>query len=192
VFLQECRPGADHTRRINRTKAVALLAHSDDYRHAIVDARSGIGFASMAARIDGPIAFSALGVWARAPNYAADVIETLEVHDRVLSWESTIVVGDFNSGPRLTAPKVTTSHRRLLEAFHARALTSAYHAFHDVEHGNEDDPTYFHLGKRSAPWHIDFCFIPDRWIARLKTVSIVGSASWKPSSDHRALLVDLV
>jgi endonuclease/exonuclease/phosphatase family metal-dependent hydrolase len=146
----------------------------------------------MAARVDGPISFFALGIWAQAPNYSSDVIETLKVHDRVLSWESTIVVGDFNSGPRLTKPKVTTRHRRLLDAFHARGLTSAYHEFHRIDHGEEDDPTYFHLGKRSSPWHIDFCFIPRDWTPRIRNVTILGSASWRPSSDHRALLVDLV
>lgn len=145
----------------------------------------------MAARIDGPLRFTTLGIWAQGPNYATDVIQTLTAHDAAMSWESTIVVGDLNSGPRLTAPKVTKSHQRLIDAFNARKLRSAYHEFHNIEHGQEDDPTYFHLGKRSAPWHIDFCFIPTSWVTRLTNVAIVGSSSWKPSSDHRALLVDM-
>jgi endonuclease/exonuclease/phosphatase family metal-dependent hydrolase len=191
VFLQECRPGADHSRRINGQKAIALLAHSDAYSHTIVKNPSSSGLASMAAIIDGPISFAVLGIWAQAPNYSADVIQTLKAHDRSLSWKSTIVLGDFNSGPRLTSPKVTTSHRRLIDAFESRGLKSAYHEFHGVDHGKEDDPTYFHAWKRSAPWHIDFCFIPDSWSKRLKNVTILGSASWKPASDHRALLIDL-
>lgn len=191
VFLQECLPGCDHSRQVNGKKAVALLAHSDAYRHAVVEAQSRGGLASMAAHVDGPISFTALGVWAQAPHYAADVIQTLKAHDHALPWDSTIVMGDFNSGPRLTSPRVTKSHQGLLDAFHARGMKSAYHEFHDIDHGEEDDPTYFHLGKRSAPWHIDFCFIPDRWVSRLRNVTVVGSASWKPASDHRALLVDL-
>jgi endonuclease/exonuclease/phosphatase family metal-dependent hydrolase len=191
VFLQECQPGADHCRRINRRKAIALLAHSPAYAHTTIARQSGTGLASMAVRIEGPLSFTALGVWAQAPHYAMDVIQTLQGYDRVLPWDSTIVFGDFNSGPRLTSPKVTRRHQRLIDAFEARGLKSAYHEFHNVAHGQEDDPTYFHLGKRSSPWHIDFCFIPARWTSRLRNVTLVASASWKPASDHRALVVDL-
>ena len=189
LFLQECGADANCCRQVRGRKNIALMAPTGTLSTIAVPPTAGRG--SIAARIapSGSRPFVALGIWAQSPNYSADVIHTLDSYR--LPWKSTIVLGDFNSGTRLPSGKVSTSHAAMLAAFERKGLISAYHAFHDVDHGEEDDPTYFHLGKRASPWHIDFCFVPREWRERIRNVTVLSVSSWKPSSDHRPLLVDL-
>jgi endonuclease/exonuclease/phosphatase family metal-dependent hydrolase len=108
-----------------------------------------------------------------------------DIHQR---WS----IGDLNSGPKLNgAPEVGDSHARLLSAFAAHDMVSAYHAFHKVEHANERHHTYRHKPTGAEPWHIDFCFIPASWRERLVKVEVLDGAQWTAESDHHPLLVEL-
>jgi endonuclease/exonuclease/phosphatase family metal-dependent hydrolase len=69
-------------------------------------------------------------------------------------------------------------------------LVSAYHAHHQVAAGAEPHPTHFWRWQQSAPWHIDFCFIPERWVAKVREVPVDGFEEWG-DSDHRPVGVDL-
>jgi endonuclease/exonuclease/phosphatase family metal-dependent hydrolase len=70
-------------------------------------------------------------------------------------------------------------------------MVSAYHAFHDVEHGQERHHTYRHKPQASEPWHIDFCFIPKAWAASIANVELLDGDDWRAESDHHPLKVDL-
>jgi endonuclease/exonuclease/phosphatase family metal-dependent hydrolase len=101
-------------------------------------------------------------------------------------------MGDLNSGPMLNgAPEVSKSHARLLAAFEALDMVSAYHAFHKIDHGRERHHTYRHRPPDVGPWHIDFCFVPRAWAANLTHVEVLDGDVWHAESDHNPLLVDL-
>jgi endonuclease/exonuclease/phosphatase family metal-dependent hydrolase len=133
-----------------------------------------------------------LGLWARGPNYATDVMRTLRSHADLLLAGSSVVLGDFNSGSRLgLAASVTRRHVDVLNLCQSFGLVSAYHAFHGVTPGCERHATYFHQAKRTPPWHIDLCFIPVSWSPHLTRVAVIDGRRWSQRSDHRPLLVEV-
>jgi endonuclease/exonuclease/phosphatase (EEP) superfamily protein YafD len=199
VFLQECDPAATLPldgqiccRRINRKKGIALIVSSSDYQCVELEARRTRGRATIAAAVAGSTSFVALGIWARATDYVGDVLGALAAHARRLRSGPAVVMGDFNSGTRLTDERtLNRGHRKIIAACTELGLVSAYHAFHGLEHGQETHPTYFHQFKAAQPWHIDFCFVPASWASRLLNVQVIDGDEWTTRSDHRPLLVEL-
>jgi len=198
VFLQECDPASDGhaagvvcSRSIKTRKGIALCAaHSCRCRARTLLA--GSGRAAIAVTVSQPIRFTAIGVWAQATHYADDVMRTLRAHASVVRGAPAVVFGDFNSGTSLTRSATSSRHhQRLVEAFAALGLVSAYHAFHRVDHGGEHDATYFHQFNAAKPWHIDFCFVPQSWVSRIVNVAVIDGAEWRRRSDHLPLLVDV-
>ena len=50
--------------------------------------------------------------------------------------------------------------------------------------------SYYHHWNESAPFHLDYCFVPEEWVDRLTRVEVGSFAAW-PQSDHRPLTVDI-
>jgi hypothetical protein len=199
VFLQECRPFDEAplmsrfvTRRTNARKCIALGSLSAAYPIEKLRLRANCGRAVVGATVAGPVSFTALGIWSQGPSYAADVMKTLHAYRKLLRSGPAVVMGDLNSGTNLAAKKsASAAHLRIVNALADFGLVSAYHAFHDVEHGQEIHPTYLHQRKPSQPWHIDFCFVPARWAENLVSVEILDGKQWAARSDHLPLKVEI-
>jgi exodeoxyribonuclease III len=195
VFLQECRPddasiASFVTQRVNTRKGIALGSLNKDYRLARLRLRPNRGRAVVAATVTGPVSFTALGIWSQGPRYVDDVMRTLKAYDRVLRSGPAVVMGDLNSGTNLAGRRsINKGHARLLGALSDHGLVSAYHAFHQVEHGREHHPTYHHQRNPNKPWHIDYCFVPSNW--DLVDVEVVDGKEWTARSDHLPLKVDV-
>ncbi len=199
VFLQECRPAAPLaatspfvTRRVNGQKAIALGSLDSTYSLARLRRRANAGRAVVAASVTGPVSFNVLGIWSQGPRYVDDVMRTLDAYGRLLRSGPTVVMGDLNSGTNLAGEKsINKRHARIVAALADLGLVSAYHAFHEVEHGAEAHPTYLHQRKASRPWHIDFCFVPVDWIGSVIHVEVLDGQAWTTTSDHLPLMVDV-
>ena len=199
VFLQECRPcdALDSvapfvTRRINVRKGIALGSLDSRYSLARLRRRANGGKAVLAATVTGPVSFAVLGIWSQGPRYVDDVMRTLDAYSRVLRSGPAVVMGDLNSGTNLAGKKsINKRHSRIVAAFADHGLVSAYHAFHQVEHGEETHPTYLHQRNASKPWHIDFCFVPVDWVVNLVHVELLNGNAWTTTSDHLPLMVDV-
>jgi exodeoxyribonuclease III len=198
VFLQECQaaesmPAAGQMcRRIGKRKGIALIVSSRECDCVELEPRPASGRAMIGATVGSPVRFTAFGIWAQGTDYVGDVLRTLEAYGDLLRSGPAVVMGDFNSGSTLDEVRSPSKrHQRLVDTLGDFGLTSAYHAFHGVEHGREKHATYFHQFKRARPWHIDFCFVPRAWIPRLANVRVIDRAAWTAQSDHRPLLVEL-
>ena len=198
VFIQEYAPtdaieaGQIVTRRVSPRKAIALASRGDRFRLEKLRPRPRSGRATLAAAVTGPVSFTALGIWSRGPNYADDVMRTLDAYTNVLRSGPAVVMGDLNSGADLNLkPSPSKGHARILGALADLGLVSAYHAFHEVTHGHESHATYRHLFKASRPWHIDFCFVPRSWLEHLARVDVIDGEDWAVRSDHLPLMVEL-
>jgi exodeoxyribonuclease-3 len=77
----------------------------------------------------------------------------------------------------------------------AFGLRSAYHQRRCVDQGSEPEPTiYWRNRKIHGPrYHIDYCFIPDRWINADLSVDVGRFQDWVGVglSDHVPLTVDV-
>jgi len=198
VFLQECDPAERMPaagrlcRRIGARKGIALVVSSHDCECVELEPRPAGGRAVIGATVGRPVTFTALGIWGQGADYVGDVLRTLDAYGDLLRSGPAVVMGDLNSGNTLGDVRSPSKrHQRLVDAFGDVGLTSAYHAYHGIEHGHERHATYFHQFKRSRPWHIDFCFVPRTWAPRLANVKVLDRAAWTAQSDHRPLLVDI-
>jgi hypothetical protein len=198
VFLQECRPIVEVasrmrcvTRRLNVSKAIALGSLDNTYDVRSLRARRNRGQAVVAAAVNGNASFTAIGIWSRGPRYADDVMRTLEAYERLLRSGPAVVMGDLNSGTNLARDVTSPSkgHAGIVAALNDLGLVSAYHAFHQVEHGCERHATYRHQRNPSKPWHIDFCFVPRTW--KVLDVEVLDGQVWAGRSDHLPLKVDV-
>ena len=87
-------------------------------------------------------------------------MRTLEAYDRVLRSGHAVVMGDLNSGTNLnTKQSPSKGHSRILDALADLGLVSAYHAFHNIEHGHETHPTYRHQHKPPSHGTRSLCFV---------------------------------
>lgn len=130
-----------------------------------------------------------VAVWAMPePNYVAAIQAGLDAYGDFIRSGSTIIAGDFNSGPTLKASGAAEAHaelcRRLGQDF---GLASSFHAatggVQAVEAG-----TYFHKRDKSRPYHIDYCFVPREWASRL--LVRLGGVDEYTESDHRPIFVE--
>ena len=104
----------------------------------------------------------------------------------------TVLIGDLNSNAIWDAThREGLSHSAFVELAAQSGLVSTYHSFHGEAHGKELQPTFYFRWKQPHPYHIDYCFIPKAWTARVREVTIGSFEDWKDHSDHRPLLVDI-
>jgi hypothetical protein len=87
------------------------------------------------------------------------------------------------------------NHAAAVADLHRLGLVSAYHVARGVAQGAEPEPTlYWRDRRRDGPvYHIDYCFVPRRWTARLAQVVVGGFDAWVGSglSDHVPLIVEV-
>lgn len=182
AFVQECRPapGSDDlpvfgqvfAEPVDRSKSVALAGFGERYRLTRVPKPLNAGRAVIAATVEGPLSFNLLGIWAIGPRYTADVCASLAAYDNFLHAAPTLIIGDLNCGPSLSAGDGTTTrgHAAFVKRIETLGFVSAYHAFHRVPNGAETHASYRHRFAEHDLWHIDFCFLPASWVPRLERV----------------------
>lgn len=144
-------------------------------------------------RVGGPFAFTALLVWTRKEHeYLLGLDASLTAYSRLLTNGPAVVLGDFNSNVAWDNPRLATDFSRLSRRLNDEfGLHSAYHTWFNEAYGSETRATHYFWRKKSRPFHIDFCFIPEGWLSKIRNVSVPDEEPWSDLSDHRPLLVDL-
>jgi endonuclease/exonuclease/phosphatase family metal-dependent hydrolase len=140
--------------------------------------------------VHGPTPFLLVAVWTqKTPTYEAVALGAVAACTAGAAGVPLIVAGDFNISPAVIGQERTATDffKRMRDEF---GLVSAYHSYFAVEPGHETHPTYFHQRKESAPFHLDYVFLPDSWVHRITGVRVGSYSEWR-MSDHRPLIVDL-
>ena len=149
------------------------------------------------ADIAGPLPFSLIAVWAmnhRASNIKAFPQSNPQPAAALNTYwtESsgpTILAGDFNHNVSWDAGMpYAKQHARTLDAAKRAGLVSAYHHHFREAQGAESTPTLYWRGAGQKTFHIDYAFIPDEWLPRLRDVSVGSKQEWIDSrpSDRRS------
>jgi hypothetical protein len=141
----------------------------------------------------GGLRFNVAGVWPWATKSAKtsyrQAHDGLTLHDGWIRDTPTVILGDFNANASFKG----RNWSQLLELTHGLGLVSAYHShFQGEPFGKEKRPTHFHRGKESAPFHLDYIFLPQDWARRITNVTVGTYSDWHKVSDHVPLVVDLV
>jgi len=116
------------------------------------------------------------------------VHEGIAEHRDWIRERPTVLLGDLNDN----ASYQGTRWIDLMALLQPLGLFSSYHDFYSEEPGLETRPTHFYRGVDAAGFHLDYCFLPEEWRARVLDVRVgVFSPAWKRVSDHVPLTVDL-
>jgi exonuclease III len=149
----------------------------------------------IAVEVTGPNSFLLVTVWAqkdRSHPYVEGVIRAVEMYRDLFNQYSVVIAGDFNSNSIWDSKRRNgRNHAGLVRLLSELGLESAYHAFHRESHGTESQPTFDFRKSATVQYHIDYCFIPTKWLPAVNRVEIGTYVDWTKHSDHRPLLVDI-
>jgi len=139
-------------------------------------------------RCAGAVELTLIAVWSFA--YRSGVValaEALAAHSAMID-QATVIAGDFNAGAAIDrGRKFYPAASWLAE----HGMASAYHVHHDVDYGDEPNPTYWHRHRVDEPFHIDYCFVPAARTEAVGGASVGRFEDWAHLSDHAPLVVEL-
>ena len=194
ITLQECsRPASDSASVIWRgtlpSKGVAVVSTEATLRLEFVEIPS-LHSTVVPVRVQAPQPFVFVGVWTHPdPDYNTVAWEAMKACVAAADGLPVVAAGDFNSSPSVKGQE-RASPRFLQRMQDELGLVSAYHHFSGESHGEETRASYYHGWNESAPFHIDYCFVPEAWVDRLTGVKVGSFTNWR-QSDHRPLTVDI-
>lgn len=147
-------------------------------------------------RVGGEKPYHAIAVWAMDHpdgklSYSAQVYQALAVYREFIQANDCVFLGDFNSNRRTTPRSRLGNHTTLATNLEDLWLTSAYHHFFHEKPGKESHGTFFRARKQEKPNHIDYIYLPVRWLRGLRRVQLGDPAVWLAYSDHCPVIVDV-
>jgi exodeoxyribonuclease III len=147
-------------------------------------------------QVQAPYAFNLIAVWAMDTrdsrvSYSAQIYQAIAIYRDFILEKDTVFMGDFNSSTSTTPKSRLGNHTTLTTALHDLEMVSAYHQASGEKQGKEKWGTFYRGRKRLRITHIDYAYIPVRWIRRLKQVQVGDPDIWLQFSDHAPLIVDI-
>jgi exodeoxyribonuclease-3 len=146
--------------------------------------------------ISRPYQFHLIAVWAMDHpedrlSYSAQVFQAVGQYREFIQAADSVMLGDFNSSKRSTPRSRIGNHTTLTNAIDLLWLISAYHQYFHEKPNQEKRGTFFRGRKTAKVAHIDYAYIPVRWLRRLKQVEVGAPEIWLAHSDHCPLIVDI-
>ncbi|MGH6932025.1 MAG: hypothetical protein ACREEE_06270 [Dongiaceae bacterium] len=185
----------------NRDKGLAVLAFNGYRARLADDYRRSLKFIAPV-RIEGPVAFNLLAVWAQ--NFSAGIRRkrqpgpfrlALGHYREFLAAAPAVAAGDFNNNYFWDKPGYLINHSHAVAALDRLGLVSAYHQARGEAQGREREPTHYWRDRRKdgPTYHIDYIFLPRAWIGRLRDCQVGRFEDWCGNglSDHVPLVADL-
>lgn len=178
----------------NLDKGVGLFAYGD--LRFTLDERYDPAFRHcIPIRVHGEQDRHLLAVWAmghkqKARSYIGQVYHALLHYADFIRERETILVGDFNSNAIWDHERAFSNHSAVVRLLDAAGMVSVYHAYFDEAPGREQQPTFYWHRNAHKGYHLDYCFVPKPWLARLNTVTVGPYAPWCEHSDHTPMLIE--
>ncbi|ATP58930.1 endonuclease [Pedobacter ginsengisoli] len=131
--------------------------------------------------------FNILAVWLhqnKSPTfgYIGQFWKYLQVNK--VNMMNTIVIGDFNSNVRWDQWDRWWNHSDVVRELAEIGIVSLYHKLLNEEQGKETRPTFYLHRNLEKPYHIDYCFAPASFHARLTEFTLGNYQQWISISDH--------
>lgn len=148
-------------------------------------------------QITSPVSFHLVAVWAKDHaksklSYIAQVYQAIAAYRDFITCSDTLFLGDFNSNSGRDTKSKLGNHALVTNALVDLGMISAYHYIYREKPGKETRATFFMGRNHEKPFHIDYAFIPTRWLRRLKTVRVGDPLEWLEYSDHMPLYVEFI
>lgn len=103
----------------------------------------------------------------------------------------TIFIGDFNSNRIWDSWDRWWNHTDVVEILRLENIESLYHSSFKELHGEESLKTFFMNRIEQKSYHIDYCFLPNKFIENGAKIQVGKYSEWKHVSDHVPIIIDL-
>ena len=179
----------------NGKKGILLASYTDV--HFEVDARYDKSIRHcIPIRVSGGIDCHLLAVWAmespeRRQGYIGRLVKATEIYQQFLNEKPSCVIGDWNSNANWDQEKYGNPHKSVVSKLEELQISSAYHHRSGEKHGSERENTFYMYRNQEKCFHIDYCFLPNSWLKRVKKVSVGTHKEWYTLSDHSPIFVEL-
>jgi endonuclease/exonuclease/phosphatase family metal-dependent hydrolase len=117
--------------------------------------------------------------------------DALRFYRSFLSRREAVVAGDFNNSVFWDRPGKRTNFTGIAHSLSTLGLASAYHTVSGEPFGQEQQATLWFLKRPHQRYHIDYCFLPKRWISQSSSVWVGPHEEWLRYSDHAPLLISV-
>ena len=148
-------------------------------------------------QVKAPVPFTLIAVWAcqigarKQDNYIGQVYQALMSHPEWFSHGPVVLAGDLNSNKIWDSERTVGNHSDVVKQLAECGLVSVYHEYFREPQGEERQPTIYLYRHKTRPFHIDYIFLPKKWMARIQTVAVGKFAKWSKLSDHCPIVVEL-
>ncbi len=155
-------------------------------------------------QVSGLVTHQLLAVWAlnkraqvkfKSNPPASQPFQMMNLYRRFLG-SPTVVAGDFDNNPVFHRNEPSWDMLEQVALLDAAGLTSAYHAFHGLDHGDpREQPTRWKSDPivEVATHHVDYCFVPTPWIEAMVGVQLGDPDHWIKTGrpeEHVPVVVD--
>ena len=123
--------------------------------------------------------------------YIGQLFLAIEHYSHIFENEDIIMIGDFNSNADLDPNNKVGTHLNVVQRLKEMKITSLYHEKTKQSQGEEKSPTFFLQRNKSKPFHIDYCFVSEKFLKGEITFTVGKVADWINISDHMPLIVDI-
>jgi len=181
---------------INQNKGLGIFSYSD-FRFRVIETHNPELRMIIPIEVTGgEFDFNLYAVWANNPNdhdghYIVQVWKALNHYESELTNKRTILIGDFNSNTIWDKKHREGNHTNVVKRLEEKGIFSADHLHHSQAQGNEQHPTLFMYRHKDKSYHIDYCFISEDLVNKLKSVEVGEFDEWIKYSDHVPLIVNL-
>jgi len=140
--------------------------------------------------------FNLFGIWAmgdskkRTERYVGQIWQAVNHYENQLK-EPSILIGDFNSNQIWDQKKRIGNHTDVVNKLLEYDIHSLYHLQMSIQHGQELDPTFFLYRNVAKPYHLDYCFCSNSFLAKGYNFTIGDVEKWIEFSDHLPIFIDL-
>lgn len=122
-------------------------------------------------------------IWTNNPDdkdgqYIEQVWKAIHFYDVLLTLNTTLFIGDFNSNSIWDRPKRAGNHSSVVKYLEEKNIYSTYHVYHKQQQGKENHPTLYWQKNKNKPYHIDYCFASAELIKGLHSVEVGDFDEW--------------
>jgi len=178
----------------NVNQGLAVVAR-EPYRVTALPQHEGTPKFVIPLWVDGPVSFVLFAVWTlgqQPMRYVRAASTAIDIYKSIFTDHHVVMLGDFNSNSIWDKHHPSDlNHSSMVKRLQSHEMVSAYHYVRDEAHGQETEHTFYLHWNEDKPYHIDYCFLPEKWAHGITNVEVGSFAAWQSNSDHRPLLVEV-
>ena len=146
-------------------------------------------------KVSGHLNFNLIAIWAMGHkdpslSYIGQVFQALAAYQSFIAGAETVLIGDFNSNKIWDRVRRIGNHSRVVADLEKAGIISLYHTYFKEAQGLETQPTFYLYRNQAKSYHLDYCFAPNHWTPKLRSVSIGPYAEWSHLSDHSPVFIE--